>query len=85
MEAIDLIEALRRAGLTQTEIAERSGVPQPTISKVSRGEVRDVLSRNYRALQRLWQETQPPLKDGADPVQIDVAAAVADAGQRHAA
>lgn len=56
MEARDFVEALRGAGLTQVQIAERTGIPQPTISKVERGDVADVLSRNYRKLQALHAE-----------------------------
>lgn len=55
MEARDYVQALVQAGLTQTEIAERTGIPQPTISKVSRGDVADVMSRNYRKLQELHE------------------------------
>lgn len=31
--------ARRRAGFTQRELARRSGVPQPTISRIERGQV----------------------------------------------
>lgn len=58
MEARDYVLAIRRRNLTQAQIAERTGIPQPTISKIERGEVEDVLSRNYRALQRLHDELQ---------------------------
>jgi predicted transcriptional regulator len=51
MEARDYIADLRRWGLTQARIAELTGIPQPTISKIVRGEVDDVLSRKYRRLQ----------------------------------
>ena len=53
MEARDYVKALIEAGLTQVQIAERTGIPQPTISKVYRGDVDDVLSRNYRRLQEV--------------------------------
>lgn len=53
MEAQDYVKALQASGLTQVAISEASGIPQPTISKILRGEVRDVLSRNYRKLQQL--------------------------------
>jgi transcriptional regulator with XRE-family HTH domain len=53
MEAQDYVKQLLAAGLTQTVIAERSGIPQPTISKIARGDVTDVMSRNYRKLQAL--------------------------------
>ena len=56
MEAKDYVRELMAAGLTQTQIAERTGIPQPTISKVYRGDVDDVLSRNYRRLQDLHTE-----------------------------
>lgn len=56
MEARDYVLALIELGLTQTVIAERTGIPQPTVSKVARGDVADVLSRNYRKLQALHEE-----------------------------
>lgn len=57
MEARDYVNALLEMGLTQAVIAEKTGIAQPTVSKVSRGEVADVLSRNYRKLQALHAET----------------------------
>lgn len=56
MEAQDFVSALVKSGMTQQQIAERTGIPQPTLSKVLRGEVKDVLSRNYRQLQSLHDE-----------------------------
>ncbi len=60
MEARDFVEALIGRGMTQADIAERTGIPQPSISKVSRGKeaggVDDVMSRNYRKLQALYVE-----------------------------
>lgn len=60
MEAKDFVDALIAKGLTQSQIAERTGIPQPSISKVARrgqpGGVDDVLSRNYRKLQSLYEE-----------------------------
>lgn len=56
MEAKDYVHAVRAAGLTQAQIAERTGIPQPTISKIERGDVKDVMSKNYRALQALHAE-----------------------------
>lgn len=53
MEARDYLKAIRARNLTQAQIAELTGIPQPTISKIERGEIKDVLSRNYRALQAL--------------------------------
>jgi transcriptional regulator with XRE-family HTH domain len=56
MEARDYVIALLNAGLTQAQIAEKTGMGQPTVSKVYRGDVSDVLSRNYRRLQELHAE-----------------------------
>lgn len=57
MEAKDYLSVIRERGkLTQAQVAERTGIPQPTISKIERGDVSDVMSRNYRALQDLHAE-----------------------------
>jgi transcriptional regulator with XRE-family HTH domain len=56
MEAKDFLAAIRATGMTQAEVAVRTGIPQPTISKIERGEVEDVMSRNYRALQALHRK-----------------------------
>lgn len=56
MEAQDFVRELVGSGLTQSQITERTGIPQPTLSKVLRGDVKDVLSRNYRQLQALHTE-----------------------------
>jgi transcriptional regulator with XRE-family HTH domain len=61
MEAQDYVKQLLAAGLTQTVIAERSGIPQPTISKIARGDVTDVMSRNYRKLQALHATACAPV------------------------
>lgn len=53
MEAKDYVLAIQKHGLTQEQIAGETGIAQPTVSKILRGEVDDVLSRNYRALQSL--------------------------------
>lgn len=70
MEAKDYVDAIRKHNLTQVEIANRTGIPQPTISKIERGEVSDVMSKNYRALQTLYEELsgtgqQPTATQGA--------------------
>lgn len=59
MEARDFVLDLRRWGLTQAQIAERTGIPQPTISKIERGAIEDVLSRNYRSLQSVHAKEAP--------------------------
>lgn len=60
MEARDFVQALLDKGLTQSQIAEQCGIPQPSISKVVRGKenggVDDVLSRNYRKLEALYRK-----------------------------
>jgi len=60
MEAQDFIRELLAKGMTQAEIEARTGIKQGTVSKVYRGEIKDVLSRNYRALQALHTEMCPP-------------------------
>ena len=55
MEARDYVLSIRSRGLTQGQVAQKTGIPQPTISKIERGEVSDVMSRNYRALQALHE------------------------------
>jgi transcriptional regulator with XRE-family HTH domain len=55
MEAKDYLQAIRERGLTQAQIADRTGIPQPTISKIERGDVSDVMSKSYRALQALHE------------------------------
>ena len=67
MEPKELVQALRRKGLTQRQIEERTGITQPTISKIERGDVADVMSRNYRALLTLHDAVMagPPIEQGA--------------------
>jgi transcriptional regulator with XRE-family HTH domain len=42
--------------MTQKQIEERTGIPQPTISKIARGDVADVMSKTYLAILALHQE-----------------------------
>lgn len=56
MEAKDYLAAIRERGFTQDQIAKETGIPQPTISKIERGDVDDVMSRNYRALQSMFDK-----------------------------
>lgn len=65
MEARDFVTDLQSWGLTQTQIAERSGIPQPTVSKIARGAVDDVLSKNYRSLEALHKEEAAKRADSA--------------------
>lgn len=67
MEARDLVLAIRSFGLTQMQVSERTGIPQPTISKIERGDVDDVMSKNYRSLLALHEELScglPPVPAG---------------------
>lgn len=56
MEPKDCIAEIRKMGLTQVQIAQRTGIPQPTISKIERGAVSDVMSKSYRSLMDLLSE-----------------------------
>lgn len=60
MTAHDYLKAIReKANLTQVEIAKRTGIPQPTVSKIERGKVNDVLSSTLQKLQALHDELFP--------------------------
>ena len=54
MEARDYVLALKNLKLTQVQISEGTGISQPTISKIERGDVSDVMSKSYRAIQALY-------------------------------
>ena len=45
-----LLQARRRAGLTQRELARRAGVPQPAIARIERGHVSPTISTLDRLL-----------------------------------
>jgi transcriptional regulator with XRE-family HTH domain len=51
--AQDLLKAIRAHGLTQADISSKTGIKQPTISKIERGQVGDVMSKSYIALTSL--------------------------------
>ena len=53
MQAKELLAEIRANGMTQAAVAKETGIPQSTISKIERGAVNDVMSRNYQALQKL--------------------------------
>jgi transcriptional regulator with XRE-family HTH domain len=62
MEAKDYLLVIRtKHKLTQAQVTERTGIPQPTISKIERGDVSDVMSKTYLALQSLHDslESEP--------------------------
>lgn len=56
MKPRELVQALRAMGLTQMQIQERTGIPQPTVSKIGLGRVRDVMSRHYVALLTAYEQ-----------------------------
>ncbi|MGJ7499633.1 transcriptional regulator [Variovorax sp. ZT5P49] len=65
MKPRELVLALRAMGLTQKQIEQRTGIPQPTVSKIGLGRVGDVMSRHYLALlaayeQRVKEEALKP-------------------------
>lgn len=62
MDAKDYLRGIRAAGLTQVEVADRTGITQSTISKIERGDVKDVMSKNYRALQALHAEVSSEVR-----------------------
>ncbi len=55
MEASDYLRELLASGLTQAVIAEKTGIPQPTISRIANGRVNDVPSKRSRKLHALWE------------------------------
>ncbi|CAA2105452.1 helix-turn-helix domain-containing protein [Variovorax paradoxus] len=74
MKPRELVLALRAMGLTQKQIEKKTGIPQPTVSKIGLGRVNDVMSRHYVALLQAYEaqvkETpvpQPPLAGGTVP------------------
>lgn len=60
--------ARRRAGLTQRELARRSGVPQPTVSRIESGRV----SPTYDLLNRLLAGCGLELVSVSRPAESDV-------------
>lgn len=72
MEAQQIVQALVDRGMTQVQIAELTGMHQPTVSKILRGDVDDVMSRNYRKLASLLDEriAADPAGDGDKPSSL---------------
>ncbi|RSZ37116.1 MULTISPECIES: XRE family transcriptional regulator [unclassified Variovorax] len=56
MKPRELVLALRAMGLTQKQIEQRTGIPQPTVSKIGLGRVADVMSRHYVALVAAYEQ-----------------------------
>lgn len=59
MTAQEYLKAIREKGLTQAQIAEKTGIPQGTISKIETGRVDDVLSKTYLLIKALYDELNP--------------------------
>lgn len=57
--AQDYLKAIRDSGLTQSQVAERTGIPQGTISKIERRQDGNVLFNTYAALKALHDELYP--------------------------
>ncbi len=76
MKPRELVLALRAMGLTQKQIERKTGIPQPTISKIGLGRVSDVMSRHYVALlgayeQQLKEQALRPAPVFGAPLQHD--------------
>lgn len=56
MEPRDIVLALKQSGLTQAQIADGAKITQPTVSKIERGEVSDILSRSYLRLMAMHRK-----------------------------
>jgi transcriptional regulator with XRE-family HTH domain len=65
--------ARRRAGLSQRELARRSGIPQPSISRIERGVVSPTVDTLERLVQGCGMELEPvdrPREDDVDRTLI---------------
>lgn len=51
-----IIDALLAAGFSQVELAERTGIPQSTISRISRGLQSDVGYSRGKKLEQLYDQ-----------------------------
>jgi transcriptional regulator with XRE-family HTH domain len=60
LEPKALISDLVGKGWTQQRIGERIGIEQATVSKVLRGDTKDVMSATYRKLLALHAEVMRP-------------------------
>lgn len=74
MEAKDYIAAIREHGkLTQAQIAESVGTQQATISKIERGDVKDVMSVTYRKLKELHDSIVSPAVPPSNSTDLQAA------------
>ncbi|MFN2545201.1 MAG: helix-turn-helix domain-containing protein [Actinomycetota bacterium] len=60
--------ARRRAGLTQRELAARTGVAQPSISKIERGVISPTVDTLERLIRECGMELEPIRVPGEDQV-----------------
>jgi transcriptional regulator with XRE-family HTH domain len=62
-----LIKTLRESGMSQTEIAKRTGIPQPRLSRWEAGEVPDAADDSLRLAQLVAEleagQADPPPED----------------------
>ena len=67
-----LLRARKRAGLTQRELAVRTGVAQPTVARIERGQVDPIVGTLRRLLNACGEdlETRPVLGVGVDRTGI---------------
>jgi transcriptional regulator with XRE-family HTH domain len=72
-----LLTARRRSGLTQRELSERTGVPQPAIARIERGHVSPTIATLDRLLAGTGQTVTvgPRLGIGVDRTLIQAALA----------
>jgi transcriptional regulator with XRE-family HTH domain len=56
MDAKQLLDEIRGSGLTQVEVALAIGVSQGTISKIERGQTKNLWASTYTALQKLHSQ-----------------------------
>lgn len=54
----DILKSLRESGMSQSEIARRTGIPQPRISRWERG-APPVGADDALKLAQLWRELRP--------------------------
>jgi transcriptional regulator with XRE-family HTH domain len=69
MDAATMVRtARRRAGLTQRELARRSGIPQPTISRIERGLMSPTFDTLLPLIRAAGMEIQirEPVSEGVD-------------------
>src|SRR5947207_15195676 len=80
--------ARRRAGLSQRELARRSGVPQPSISRIERGvgsPTVDTLERLLRVCDMELEPVRVPLEDDVDRTLIRENLALTSSDRAHQA